>query len=566
MRNLFKILPVLLFLILTAAIQAENIDECKSDLYFANGIMMKYSEQNASLIWIDKVDDLLMTKPEIQGKIANIKISYNISQGFLDDLIESFEQVMSNEWEWQIFTAFFTVYLTEHGIQEDWVPHIKDLTKQVKSYKESIKLGHGVVVIAHSQGNYYTNEAYELLDDWMKPYFKMMGVATPANHVAGFEAGDTTAPYVKFHNDFIKLVVTGLSSNRDDPNPNHNGTFSVAAHDFYESYLTAENTKGEILGFIETKVKEHTTAPSQWKTNEEFELNTCDYKITVKHRHDPDNITMDNVDTMVYPFNASKKLYQVNGEWVKASCGGENILADWDGQKDNECLMIDNPEEEKITQESCKDPSLFEVISQTNQNTSNWRVTVKNIETDEIKMDVYPFNLNGSLYQLESGEWVLASCGGTTIVDSWEGQQSNEYYMIDNAAQEKIASTTYVYSCRRYGEVWSYGDSQHYKVLSCLDSINHESIDLVRWEDTVYGDTPSMETMVSLASGYHDAMSFDMTDEYFTSKINEAKSLYGENSFTVQYDLSLSEKNCVPLPNQNRAYCVSYKAMYLIFN
>ncbi|MDD2400322.1 MAG: hypothetical protein PHR75_06945 [Sulfurovum sp.] len=60
------------------------------------------------------------------------------------------------------------------------------------------------------------------------------------------------------------------------------------------------------------------------------------------------------MDEMVYPFAPSKKLYQVNGEWVKASCGGENIsgeghdIPSWDGKQDNECLMIDNPQEEKI--------------------------------------------------------------------------------------------------------------------------------------------------------------------------------------------------------------------------
>ncbi len=364
MKKLSKMIGIILFAVLSVNIQAENIDECKSDLYFANGIMMKYSEEDALRMWQKEAKKLLTSNPDIYSTIENIKISYNVSQGFLDDLIESFEQVMSDEWGWEIFTAFFKAYLTDKGIQEDWIPHIKDLTKQVNSYKESIKLGHEVVVIAHSQGNYYTNEAYGLLDDWMKPYFKMMGVATPANHVAGFEVGDTTAPYVKFHNDFIKLVVTGLSSNRDDPNPNHNGTFSVAAHDFYESYLTAENTKGEILGFIETKVEEHTIAPSQWETNKEFERNTCDYRITVKHRHDPDNITMDNVDTMVYPFAAAKKLYQAKNEhgvyeYVKASCGGENVLSDWNGKKDNECLMIDNPQEEKIGG-GCRIESLFD--------------------------------------------------------------------------------------------------------------------------------------------------------------------------------------------------------------
>ena len=440
MKKLFKIIGIILFSILSVNIQAEGIHECKSDLYYANGIMMGDKEPKALKKWKKEALKIMLANPGISEKIANVRISYNESQGFLDDLLEAFEQVMSNEWGWKAFSLYFSTYLTDKGIQEDWVPHIKDLVKQVNSYKESIKLGHSVVVIAHSQGNYYTNEAYELLDDWMKAYFKMMGVATPANYVAGFEAGDTTAPYVKFHNDFIKVIATGLSSNRDDPNPNHNGIFSIAAHDFYDSYLTAENTKGEILGFIETKVEEHTTTPSQWETNEEFELDTCDYKITVKHRHDPDNIIMDN---MVYPFAANKKLYQVNGEWVKASCGGENILADWDGKKDEECWMIDNPQEEKIAR-SCGVPSSeFEIIAHHGWKTKYWWVTIKIIETNEIIDYVTPFNLTGSLYRVkfdrgrDGHRWVIASCGGTEIFEDWEGKKDHEEWMINNPQEEK---------------------------------------------------------------------------------------------------------------------------------
>jgi len=343
MKKLPKIIGIVLFVIVSVSIQAENIDECKSDLYFANGIMMKYSEKDALDMWKEAAGDLLVSKPEIYAKIANIKMSYNISQGFLDDVLESFEQVMSNEWGWVEFSTFFEQFLTTHNIQEDWVPHIKDLLKQTKSYKDSIKLGHNVIVVAHSQGNYYTNEAYDLLDGWMKPYFHMMGVATPANHVAD------DGPYVKFHNDFIKFVVTGLPSNRMDLNSNHNQTFSIAAHDFYESYLSAVNTRSDIEKFIFNKVKEHAKAPTQWETDQEFERNTCNYRITLKHRFDPSI----EVGGKVYPFNGSKKLYQAKNkdgvlEYVKASCGGKNISDEWEGKKENECWMIDNVEKEKI--------------------------------------------------------------------------------------------------------------------------------------------------------------------------------------------------------------------------
>ena len=152
MRIIFKLL-LLLGLFVSSLVA--GIDECKTDLYYANGIMMPDSEEMALVKWRKKAYDLLLSKPESYKKIADIKISYNVSQGFLDDVLESFEQMMDNEWGWDVFTTYFTVYLTEHGIQEGWREHVNDLNNQVESYKKSIKDGHGVIVLAHSQGNYY---------------------------------------------------------------------------------------------------------------------------------------------------------------------------------------------------------------------------------------------------------------------------------------------------------------------------------------------------------------------------------------------------------------------------
>jgi hypothetical protein len=333
MKLIFKII---LFLSLLFSSLLSNIDECKSDLYYANGIMMKESRVNAKIAWQIKVLEIFAKNPEKLNKLANINISYNTSQGFIDDLFESFEQIVSNEWNWKALSLYIRVYLQTHNIQASDL-HRPDLTAQVNAYKQSIKDGHGVIAIAHSQGNYYTNEAYEELDDWMKDYFYMFGVATPANHVAGYAINDTTAPYVKFHNDFIKTIVTGLDTNRNNPNLNHNSIISVEAHDFYSSYLTAENTKNDIFNFTLEKIQAHSTAPSQWQTDQELNKGTEDYKITVKHRFDSSIVAMNGVE--VYPFAPSKKLYYVQGKfsedisgYVKASCGGYKIETTWTGQ------------------------------------------------------------------------------------------------------------------------------------------------------------------------------------------------------------------------------------------
>jgi hypothetical protein len=176
----------------------------------------------------------------------------------------------------------------------------------------------------------------------------MMGVATPANHVAGFAPGDTTAPYVKFHNDFINVIVSSLSANRDDTR--HHGFPSIDAHDFYESYLKEPTTRSDIQQFIIKNVQNHLNTPSQWSTDQEFDRGTCDYRITVKHRFDPAL----EIGEKVYPFAPNQKLYQVNGEYVKATCGGKNILQEWTGKNEkDDCLMIGNPPKEKISAKQC---------------------------------------------------------------------------------------------------------------------------------------------------------------------------------------------------------------------
>ena len=141
--------------------------------------------------------------------------------------------------------------------------------------------------------------------------------------------------------------------------------------------------------------------------------------------------------------NKTSYVYQVKDtagtpHYVKASFGGEKILSaddvnDWEAKK-GQFYKLKGTGEIIEGEMSCKDPSLFEVVSQENENTANWRVSVKNKETDEITEGVYPFNLQGSLYQLDSGEWVLASCGATEVLDKdssdWSNQKEGQFYKL----------------------------------------------------------------------------------------------------------------------------------------
>ena len=342
MRPLLKIILLCTLLISSIFANTEKINEYKSDLYYANGIMIGETKKQANSTWKNKIDDLFSNNQDMINKSINTKVSYNASENLFDDLYEAFLQ-SGNEQGWLTFSKYIPTYYGDK-IPDSVNTHRPNLVTQINAYKESIKLGHGVIVIAHSQGNYYTNEAYKELDEWMKPYFHMMGVATPADHVAG---GGT---YVTFHNDIINLVLRGLASNRHNPNTQHDPILSYDAHDFYNSYMTAGNTKNEIQNFILGKINEHKNEPSQWEVENKLRENTEDYKVTLKHRFDTSITTMKDIE--VYPFNLEKKLYHVkdvtvndnaikgNG-WVMASFGGSEVLDSWDEQKDNESYKLD---------------------------------------------------------------------------------------------------------------------------------------------------------------------------------------------------------------------------------
>jgi hypothetical protein len=88
-----------------------------------------------------------------------------------------------------------------------------DVQNHIDLYKAELQAGNNVIVIAHSQGNFYINEVYPKLALPSGRYFKTLGVATPAVQVAG------NGSYVTLRNDIITLVPTALSANTINGTP-----------------------------------------------------------------------------------------------------------------------------------------------------------------------------------------------------------------------------------------------------------------------------------------------------------------------------------------------------------
>ena len=177
------------------------VDECKTDIYFANGILTSREAAifNTEEILKPAIIDLLGPEAFTQT-IGKVDYAYNHTIGFFSDGIETFLQKFG-------WLALRDALGDVHGT---------DLGRQIQKYKASISSGHKVLVVAHSQGNLFTREAYLGLDPWMRDYFEAISVASPMS--ADIKAG---TPRIDWDNDFVPRIAslgapTGYSNNVRD--------------------------------------------------------------------------------------------------------------------------------------------------------------------------------------------------------------------------------------------------------------------------------------------------------------------------------------------------------------
>ncbi len=225
----------------------KTINECQSDIYFGNGIMTTYDEAQNALDETLKPAILHDIYHGDEAKMKNMHhfgVAYNYSfkekfgdtaPAMLLDLVESYGQLTNTSKAWWIvekakdalvdlalghvdvvgkygvkkISKVFMKYGLDKWIA-DWLAeqivdtdkelikkmladltgtsveahHDHDLSRMVDQYKASIRAGHGVIIVSHSQGNLFAIEAVDKLDGWMKNYAYQISIASPATKFA----------------------------------------------------------------------------------------------------------------------------------------------------------------------------------------------------------------------------------------------------------------------------------------------------------------------------------------------------------------------------------------------
>ncbi len=439
MKNLKLFFIILLF---SSHIIAENIDEYKTDIYFANGVGA-VSYKNSYIQGEERILEYIIENSSIEKYIGEYDLAFNTGHGVVLDFYEAWLQYIdenpSAKFGWEAFTVAMgrATVIGGGAIELSKAVVLKheadDISKQVTAYEESIKSGHGVLVLAHSQGNFFTNKAYDSdkgITPWMRDYFKTIGLATPS------EIKIPHSAYFTYDNDPISTlngvgeikenpmryykwlagpdVITDSTSTvpctpvtipkEDTPMCSEEGWYAEDSNfnDFhaFEYYMQTRITQKKIYESLNYAIGLHNSVHtfSQWKVTD-----LCNSFAHVTHKYSPEKLKLDDY---IYVVSKEGKLFHDGVGYVKADYDDvidrDNILDDpsfipqsgvievgltWEDAALNMDLDVDMSFGQKDIQDVCKPLEHFYVASENDVQAGTYSVYINQLGgLDNIKL------------------------------------------------------------------------------------------------------------------------------------------------------------------------------------
>ncbi len=246
---------LLLFRLLIGNCSVYATEDYNVSIFFANGMNTPSR--------IDAFKQLEVLKAKIKNQLPSVVnakffLAYNFKEGWLSQLIEVVAQRQLDDW------SYFCTWLSGAVPAPDWFRDAvldqaravnegsyisdSDLQEHVDTYISEINKGKKVIIVAHSQGNFYANRAFTLVNS---NDLAIVAVATPSTYVAGHGNWTTLT------NDLVvwaiqralptTLPATTTNSNNNEDSPLH--------HNFVTSYLNGDMSGPRIIGDISSTAR-----------------------------------------------------------------------------------------------------------------------------------------------------------------------------------------------------------------------------------------------------------------------------------------------------------------------
>jgi hypothetical protein len=228
-------------------------------IYFGNGVNTTRTQAKRALTTLENELHTFITSIEFER--LEFVLAYNTTGGFADDLLESVIQDLQTDVTlfWRILSSRVPMpnsfrdklLALAAAVDEAALANNQDLAIHVTSYKNKILEGKKVVLVSHSQGNFFANQAYGNLSTTERSSFGITSVANPDATVA------SGGPYTTLYEDLVILAIRVAKHAAGLPEPlppNITNFFTLAdlsGHGFVEAYLAPSSaSRDKVLNDI----------------------------------------------------------------------------------------------------------------------------------------------------------------------------------------------------------------------------------------------------------------------------------------------------------------------------
>lgn len=243
LRNFYR-LVLLLAIAVPLKLKAQGCDESGVSIFFGNGMLNDFDDALKGRIELERV----LTPRLPPDRDFVFSTSYNQNETawtqMLQLLLQKGEDVFS----------FFT-WIATPSLAPDWfrdevnkitlkmsdVVYVNDVDLQthLEDYQRAVSAQRKVLIVAHSQGNFYANQAHRRLDS---ESIGIVAVGTPASYVSG------DGPWVTlFFDMLINIIREAFPNTLPGLTINLNFGLDLSGHTFTGSYLRGEVSRESII-------------------------------------------------------------------------------------------------------------------------------------------------------------------------------------------------------------------------------------------------------------------------------------------------------------------------------